>query len=244
MKKLISLVLAAVMALSLVACGSGSKDKDTDTGDKTYKVGVVQLVQHEALDAATKGFTDALKEALGDKVEVVEKNASGDSNNCGTIVNGFISDKVDLIMANATPALQAAASATSTIPILGTSVTDYATALEIADWTHNNRPRKRWYRYRALRQRRRRRCTASRRTAAEQSAFSWFCLPFYVLSPSQGQYYYSTAVKQAPVRWPPRSSCPRRRPQPIAAPAESAARQPRFLRRRCRPQLRRHSPGR
>lgn len=135
MKKLISLVLAAVMALSLVACGSGNKDKDTDTGDKTYKVGVVQLVQHEALDAATKGFTDALKEALGDKVEVVEKNASGDSNNCVTIVNGFISDKVDLIMANATPALQAAASATSTIPILGTSVTDYATALEIADWT-------------------------------------------------------------------------------------------------------------
>ena len=135
MKKLISLILAAVMALSLVACGSGSKDKDTDTGDKTYKVGVVQLVQHEALDAATKGFTDALKEALGDKVEVVEKNASGDSNNCSTIVNGFISDKVDLIMANATPALQAAASATSTIPILGTSVTDYATALEIADWT-------------------------------------------------------------------------------------------------------------
>ena len=135
MKKLISLVLAAVMALSLVACGSGNKDKDTDTGDKTYKVGVVQLVQHEALDAATKGFTDALKEALGDKVEVVEKNASGDSNNCSTIVNGFISDKVDLIMANATPALQASASATSTIPILGTSVTDYATALEIADWT-------------------------------------------------------------------------------------------------------------
>ena len=133
MKKLISLVLAAVMALSLVACGSGNKDKGT--GDKTYKVGVVQLVQHEALDAATKGFTDALKEALGDKVEVVEKNASGDSNNCTTIVNGFISDKVDLIMANATPALQAAASATSTIPILGTSVTDYATALEIADWT-------------------------------------------------------------------------------------------------------------
>lgn len=133
MKKLISLVLAAVMALSLVACGSGNKDKDA--GDKTYKVGVVQLIQHEALDAATKGFTDALKEALGDKVEVVEKNASGDSNNCGTIVNGFISDKVDLIMANATPALQAAVSATSTIPILGTSVTDYATALEIANWT-------------------------------------------------------------------------------------------------------------
>ena len=133
MKKLTALLLALTMALTLAACGS--KDSNTNSGDKTYKVGVVQLVQHEALDAATKGFTDALKEALGDKVEVVEKNASGDSNNCSTIVNGFISDKVDLIMANATPALQAAASATSTIPILGTSVTDYATALEIADWT-------------------------------------------------------------------------------------------------------------
>ena len=132
MKKLTALLLALTMALTLAACGS--KDSNTDSGDKTYKVGVVQLIQHEALDAATKGFTDALQEALGDKVEVVVKNASGDSNNCSTIVNGFISDKVDLIMANATPALQAAASATSTIPILGTSVTDYATALEIADW--------------------------------------------------------------------------------------------------------------
>ncbi len=133
MKKLISLVLAAVMALSLVACSNGTKNNDT--GDKTYKVGVVQLIQHDALDAATQGFTDALKEALGDKVEVEVKNASGDPTNCSTIVNGFVSNNVDLIMANATPALQAAASATSTIPVLGTSVTDYATALEIADWT-------------------------------------------------------------------------------------------------------------
>ena len=133
MKKLLTLILALAMALSLVACGSS--DKKDDSGEKTYTVGVVQLVQHESLDAATKGFTDALKEALGDKVNVVVKNASGDSNTCGTIVNGFLADNVDLIMANATPALQAAASATSTVPILGTSVTDYATALEIADWT-------------------------------------------------------------------------------------------------------------
>ena len=133
MKKLLTLILALAMALSLLACGSS--DKKDDSGEKTYTVGVVQLVQHEALDAATKGFTDALKEALGDKVNVVVKNASGDSNTCGTIVNGFLADNVDLIMANATPALQAAASATSTVPILGTSVTDYATALEIADWT-------------------------------------------------------------------------------------------------------------
>ena len=133
MKKLLTLILALAMALSLVACGSS--DKKDDSGEKTYTVGVVQLVQHEALDAATKGFTDALKEALGDKVNVVVKNASGDSNTCGTIVNGFLADNVDLIMANATPALQAAASATSTVPILGTSVTDYATALDISDWT-------------------------------------------------------------------------------------------------------------
>ncbi len=133
MKKLLTLILALAMALSLVACGSS--DKKDDSGEKTYTVGVVQLVQHEALDAATKGFTDALKEALGDKVNVVVKNASGDSHTCGTIVNGFLADNVDLIMANATPALQAAASATSTVPILGTSVTDYATALEIANWT-------------------------------------------------------------------------------------------------------------
>lgn len=134
MKKLLTLILALAMALTMVACGTKKDDTNTDS-TKTYTVGIVQLVQHEALDAATQGFTDALKEALGDKVEVVVKNASGDSNTCGTIVNGFVSDKVDLIMANATPALQAAVSATSTIPILGTSVTDYATALEISNWT-------------------------------------------------------------------------------------------------------------
>ena len=122
--------VAAVSAMVLSAAGMMAM-----ADEASYNVGICQLVQHEALDAATKGFTDALKEALGDKVNVVVKNASGDSNTCGTIVNGFLADNVDLIMANATPALQAAASATSTVPILGTSVTDYATALEIADWT-------------------------------------------------------------------------------------------------------------
>ena len=133
MKKLLTLILALAMALSLVACGSS--DKKDDSGEKTYTVGVVQLVQHEALDAATQGFTDALKEALGDKVNVVVKNASNDPQTCTTIVNGFLADKVDLIMANATPALQAAAAATNTVPILGTSVTDYASALEIDNWS-------------------------------------------------------------------------------------------------------------
>ena len=128
MKKILAIVLAAVMLLSMTACGAAAK-KDT------YVVGICQLVQHDALDAATKGFQDALTEALGDKVEFEVQNASGDSVNCTTIINGFVSSKVDLIMANATPALQAAASATSEIPILGTSVTDYASALEIEGWT-------------------------------------------------------------------------------------------------------------
>ena len=101
---------------------------------KTYTVGVCQLVQHEALDAATQGFIDALKEELGDAVTVDVQNASGDSVNCGTIVNGFVSKGVDLIMANATPALTAAVSATADIPILGTSITAYGVALDIDDF--------------------------------------------------------------------------------------------------------------
>jgi putative ABC transport system substrate-binding protein len=103
--------------------------------EETYTVGICQLVQHPALDAATQGFQDALTEKLGDAVTFDVQNASGDSNTCSTIVNGFVSNNVDLIMANATPALQAAVAATGDIPILGTSVTDYATALDIDDWT-------------------------------------------------------------------------------------------------------------
>ena len=129
MKKFMTLILALAMALTMFACGSKKED------EQVFTVGVVQLVQHEALDAATQGFTDALKEALGDKVNVVVKNASNDPQTCTTIVNGFLADKVDLIMANATPSLQAAAAATNTVPILGTSVTDYASALEIDNWS-------------------------------------------------------------------------------------------------------------
>ena len=105
-----------------------------DAGDKTYTVGICQLVQHEALDAATQGFKDALTEALGDKVTFDEQNAQGDSNTCSTIINSFVSNNVDLILANATPALQAAAAGTNEIPILGTSVTEYGVALEISDF--------------------------------------------------------------------------------------------------------------
>ena len=142
-KKLLALLLSAAMCLSLAACGQTTDTTDTTTTDTadtsgdgaTYTVGICQLVQHEALDAATKGFIDALNEALPGQVEFEEKNASGDANNCATIVNAFVSEGVDLILANATSPLQAAASATADIPILGTSVTDYASALELDDWT-------------------------------------------------------------------------------------------------------------
>lgn len=105
------------------------------TGDKVFNVGICQLVQHPALDAATLGFREELTKMLGeDHVKFDEQNAAGDSATCATIVNQFVSKNVDLILANATPALQAAASATQEIPILGTSITEYGVALDIADF--------------------------------------------------------------------------------------------------------------
>ena len=126
MKKLIAVILAVLMIVSMTACASAKKD--------TYVVGICQIQAHPALDKATQGFKDALTEELGDKVTYQQKDAGGEYTNCGTIMDGFVADKVDLILANATAPLQAAASATNEIPILGTSVTDYATALNIADW--------------------------------------------------------------------------------------------------------------
>ena len=152
MKKALSLAMAAVMTMGLAACGStasstaaadstpassAAESEAAPAADgKVYNIGICQLVQHEALDAATQGFKDALTEKLGaDNVKFDEQNASGDSANCTTIVSGFVSTGVDLILANATAPLQAAAQATADIPVLGTSVTDYATALDISEWT-------------------------------------------------------------------------------------------------------------
>ena len=101
---------------------------------QTYTVGICQFVQHEALDAATKGFQDALSAKLGDNVKFDYQNASADTATVATIINGFVSDGVDLILANATPPLATAANATAEIPILGTSITDYGTALDIKDF--------------------------------------------------------------------------------------------------------------
>ena len=124
-RKLLSILLAVAM---LGCCALPA------FAEETYTVGICQLVQHEALDAATKGFCDALTYALGDKVTFIEQNASNDIPTCATICSGLVAEDVDLILANATPALQAAATATDTIPILGTAVTEYGVALDIENF--------------------------------------------------------------------------------------------------------------
>ena len=156
MKRLLALFLSLAMVFALAACSdpsaqntqqsqggedsqppASSAGEETPSGEAgTYLVGICQQMTHDALDAATQGFKDALTDTFGEGVvEYTEGNASGDFVNCGTIVDGFIYEGVDLILANATYPLQAARSATADIPILGTSVTDYATALELDDWT-------------------------------------------------------------------------------------------------------------
>ncbi|MCI8598988.1 MAG: ABC transporter substrate-binding protein [Lachnospiraceae bacterium] len=151
MKKLLAMMLVLTMAVSMAACGSKSEEPGTAPAEEEqtqgeapaesedaepadgegYTVGICQLMQHEALDEATRGFMEALKEELGDQVTFDEQNASGDPATCSTIINQFVSNNVDLILANATPALQSAAAGTDTIPILGTSVTEYGVALDI-----------------------------------------------------------------------------------------------------------------
>ena len=127
MKKLLSLVLALCMVLSCTSALAAEK----------YEIGVLQLIQHAALDAATQGFKDALIEKLGeDNVDIDVQNASGDTAACTQLADTFVSNDVDLIMANATPALLAAMNATGDIPVLGTSITDYATAMGVTEgWT-------------------------------------------------------------------------------------------------------------
>ena len=127
MKKLIALFCAVLLLVSLAACSA-----PTAADDGKFVIGICQIEPHPALDAATQGFVDALTQALGeDKVEFITQNAAGDTNTLNTIINDYVSKKVDLILANATPVLQVAHNATDTIPILGTSVTEYGVALKI-----------------------------------------------------------------------------------------------------------------
>lgn len=129
MKKLLAVLLATIMIFAMCGCGG-------TTNDGTYTVGICQLVQHPALDAATKGFMDQLKAELGEaNVTFYNENANNEPAVCTTIVTNFVSKNVDLIMANATPALTAAVSGTSTIPVLGTSITEFGVALGIDNFS-------------------------------------------------------------------------------------------------------------
>ena len=144
MKKILATGLALTMALSLTACMGGASSSSAGAsasagdasasastgsassgGDGVYRIGICQQMQHVSLDEATKGFEDALTELLGDQVEFDYQNAGNEPSNCSSIVTKFVTDDVDLIMANATLAVQNAKEATTTIPIVGTSVTDY-----------------------------------------------------------------------------------------------------------------------
>ena len=138
MNKISKALLASVLCLGVAGCSSqeASNDEPT-TGDgetTTYTIGISQLVTHPALDAATQGFQDVLTETFGDAVSFHYQEAAGDIPTCTTIANTLVSEKVDLILANATPALQAAAAATNEIPVLGTSITEYGVALDIDDF--------------------------------------------------------------------------------------------------------------
>ena len=145
MKKILAIILAALMLLSMAACGETKQPANTTGGaeqtegtpaaQEKFVIGICQLVPHEALDAATKGFMDRITEELGEEnVEFLVEMGGGDTATCAPIVNDFVAKEVDLILANATPALQAAAAATDEIPILGTSVTEYGVALELKEF--------------------------------------------------------------------------------------------------------------
>lgn len=128
LKKLFCLALALCLCAAMLTAF-------TSCGGKKYRIGILQLAPHDALDAATNGFKQALIDELGeDNLKFDLQNAQGDANICGTVASKFVSKNYDLILANATAALQAMANATTTIPILGTSVTDYATALDLSNF--------------------------------------------------------------------------------------------------------------
>ncbi len=138
LKKLTGISLAAVFSvLPLSSCGQNNElttDPSTDISSAEYKIGICQYIEHTALDSSTQGFQDALKEKLGDKVAFDYKNATGERSNAATICSMFVADKYDLIFANSTNALAAAAHATADIPVVGCSVTDFASTLGYEEW--------------------------------------------------------------------------------------------------------------
>lgn len=130
-KKIVLLLLVSLLTGSMAACGNKENVKD----DGKYHVGICQWENHTALDEATRGFQDALTDKLGERVVFDVQIAQGSTQECQKILNDFVLDNMDLVMANATSALKAASQATNTIPIVATSITDYGTALNMREWT-------------------------------------------------------------------------------------------------------------
>lgn len=136
-KGLTALLLSVALTLSFAGCAASESSASLSASPSSgtpFTVGICQLVQHPSLDAATKGFMDAIEEAMPGQVTFDVQNASNDIPTCGIICSGFAASDVDLILANATPSLQAAAAATTEIPILGTAITEYGVALELSDF--------------------------------------------------------------------------------------------------------------
>ena len=133
-KKGAAIAATALTALALTACGNTSTQDAGSTGssDATYKIGVLQLTEHTALDAANKGFVKALDDS-GINYTIDQQNAQNDQSACQTIASKLVGDGDDLIFAIATPAAQAAANATKDIPIVGTAITDFAASDLVAD---------------------------------------------------------------------------------------------------------------
>ena len=131
-RKVLAAAMAGFMVLGMAACGEQKQEGH-------YKVGIIQQLEHEALNAATEGFKKALTEKLGDKIQFDYQNAQGEQTNLSTIATKFVNSNVDLILANATGALQTASNATSSIPIIGVSITDFKTALP-SRFDENNKP--------------------------------------------------------------------------------------------------------
>ena len=127
MKKAAAWLMTAVLLLAMLTSGASAEEP-------SYRIGICQLQQHAALEDATQGFIDAVTQQMDGQCQISVRNASGDPGTCISIVNAFLAEDVDLILANSTQALQAASAATGDTPILGVAVTDYPAALDMSIW--------------------------------------------------------------------------------------------------------------
>ncbi len=128
MKKIVAMLLSVLMVLTLGACSSSGSDSSSDSGEKTYKVGILQLMTHGSLDEAREGMKDYLKEhgyVEGENVEYIYQNPEGDQSNLSTMADSLINSNCDVIVAIATSPAQVLMQTNVDTPIVGTAITDY-----------------------------------------------------------------------------------------------------------------------